>query len=101
MAEQEVNAINHLLEVEQNAQIMTQTAQIDADKKIAAAKAEADSQFKVQYDRIVEQKESEYRNETARILEESEKKIKEYKSEILSAETDTEAFNELLNKVLL
>ena len=81
MAEQEVNAINHLLEVEQNAKAMTISAQEKADKKISQAKAEADSEFKAEFDKIIEQDE------------------KKYKEKITASKLDTASFNQFLDKI--
>ena len=43
MAEEEVNIISHLLEVEQNAYLQAKTAQDDANKKLSDGKAKEDS----------------------------------------------------------
>ncbi|MBQ0052401.1 MAG: hypothetical protein KBT11_10130 [Treponema sp.] len=100
MAEQEVNTINHLLEVEQNAQAMIQSAQIDADKKISVAKAQADSEFKAQFEKIVAENEKSFEEKSAAATAAGEAQIKEYKEKISSANLDFSAFNQLLDKIL-
>lgn len=100
MAEQEVNAINHLLEVEQNARAMTDSAKNTADKKISVAKAQADAMFKEQFEKLVEQDEKEYNEETKSALAENEKQIQEYKEKIKASPVDADSFNKLLDKVL-
>lgn len=100
MAEQEVNAINHLLEIEQNAKAMTDSAKVTADKKISAAKVEADAAFKAQFDKIVMQNESEYQEKTKAALDEKEKQVKDYKEKISAVPVDNDSFNKFLDKVL-
>ena len=101
MAEQEVNAINHLLEVEQNARAMTDSAKITADKKISVAKTHADAMFKEQYEKLVEQDEKEYGEKTKATLADNEKRIQDYKEKIKASPVDVGAFNKFLDKVLL
>lgn len=98
MAEQEVNAINHLLEVEQNAKAMTISAQEKADKKISQAKAEADSEFKAEFEKIVEQDEKKYEEKKRAAIEENENHLKEYKEKITASKLDTASFNQFLDK---
>ncbi len=100
MAEQEVNAINHLLEVEQNARAMTDSAKNTADKKISVAKAQADAMFKEQFEKLVEQDEKKYNEETKSALAENEKQIQEYKEKIKASPVDAASFNKFLDKVL-
>lgn len=100
MAEHEVNVINHLIEVEQNAVAMTENAQAEADKKIALAKTQADSEFKTKFDKIVAECESEYAKKTDEIKNNYSVQIKEYKDKIISSTQDKNSFNKLLDKVL-
>lgn len=100
MAEQEVNAINHLLEVEQNAKAMTDSAKAAADKKISAAKAQADADFKIQFDKLVEQNEKSYDEKTKTLTLENQKKIQDYKDKIKASPVDSDAFNKFLDKIL-
>ena len=65
MSEKEVNTISHLLEVEQNASALTSQAQADADKKIAAAKVQADARFQEQFAQIVSDCEASYIEKTS------------------------------------
>lgn len=100
MAEQEVNAINHLLEVEQNAKAMTDSAKITADKKISAAKTQADEKFKAEFDKIVASDEKAYDEKIKAANAQEQKKIQEYKDKIKSSKVDVDSFNKFLDKVL-
>ena len=100
MSEREINTIAHLLEVEQNANALTFQAQTDADKKIAAAKSQADSEFQSQYRAIVENCEKSFIEKSTALENEKNKKITDYKSKIMASSTDSEAFNSFLDSVL-
>ena len=100
MAEKEVNTIAHLLEMEQKASELTLKAQEDADKKIAAAKAQADANFKEQYEKIVAECEKSYSEKSAQIKQKSDEEIASYKSKISASSKDKAAFNSFLDSVL-
>ena len=80
---------------------MTLKAQEDADKKIAQAKAQADSEFKAQYEQIVTSQESAFNSKIAALQSGKEQKISEYKSKITASPQDKAAFNSYLDSVLL
>ena len=101
MSEKEVNTISHLLEVEQKASELTSQAQLDADKKIAQAKAQADSQFKSEYEKIVAECERNYAQKTAALDDKNLAEIASYKAKISKSAQDTEAFNAFLDSVLV
>lgn len=100
MSEKEVNTISHLLEVEQKATELTSQAQLDADKKIAQAKAQADSQFKSEYEKIVAECEQNYAQRTASLDDKNLEEISSYKSKISESALDVKAFNSFLDSVL-
>ncbi|MCR4821790.1 MAG: hypothetical protein K5873_02825 [Treponema sp.] len=99
MSEKEVNTISHLLEVEQRATELTSQAQLDADKKIAAAKAQADSAFKAEYDKIISDCENNYAEKTSALKAQKEENISSYKNKISSAPLDKSAFNSFLDSI--
>ncbi len=99
MAEQEVNAINHLLEVEQNAKAMTLSAQEKADKRISQAKAEAEIEFKAEVGKIIERDEKIFEEKKKAAIEENEKNIKAYKEKIADSKLDVVSFNQFLDKI--
>ena len=67
MAEQEVDIISHLLDMERNASEVLNQAQSEAEKRISAAKSRADQQFKAQYEKIVADEESRFASETSAV----------------------------------
>ncbi|MBQ9207689.1 MAG: hypothetical protein IJ158_13390 [Treponema sp.] len=101
MSDKEVNTISHLLEVEQKATELASQAQIEADKKIAQAKAQADSEFHAQYKNLVEEQEKLYAEKVASLESAKNKEISEYKSKISAVALESSAFNSFLDSVLL
>ena len=53
MAESEINIINHLIEVELQASSLVKEAQSEADKRLSAARAKADAEYKQKYNEVV------------------------------------------------
>ncbi|MBR1403299.1 MAG: hypothetical protein IJ558_03910 [Treponema sp.] len=100
MSEKEVNTISHLLEVEQNASALTSQAQADADKKIAAAKVQADARFQEQFAQIVSDCEASYIEKTSALDNKKSDQISAYKTKISAAGRDVAAFNQFLDSVL-
>ena len=100
MAEEEVNIISHLLEVEQNAYLQAKTAQDDANKMLSEAKAKSDSEYKAQYDVLVSELEKDYKTQTERIAAEYKKNIDDYKNSVEKTEQDKLAFNAFVKKVI-
>ena len=100
MAEEEVNIISHLLEVEQNAYLQAKTAQDDANKMLSEAKAKADSEYKSQYDVLVSELEKNYKDRAERIAAEYKKNIDDYKNSVEKTEQDKPAFNAFVKKVI-
>lgn len=100
MAEEEVNIISHLLEVEQNAYLQAKNAQEDANKMLSDARAKADSEFKSQFDTIVAELESNYKQRIEQISAEYKKDIENYKESVEKTEQDTSSFNSFLKKVI-
>lgn len=100
MAEQEVGVINHLLEVEQNAAALIQDAQIEADKRINAAKIQAESMYKERYDKLVAEQEDLFAKKSSEIAAKYEQAVSEYKQRIVVSEKHLPAFSELLDNIL-
>lgn len=98
--ENEVEVLNHLLEVERAAATLAIDAKADADKKISAAKSKADAQFKVEFDKIVSENERVYSEKTEKIVADSEKTIKDYKEKISNSSKNIDEFNSYLDKIL-
>ena len=67
MMNEEVNVIGHLLDVEKNAEQLVSDAQIEASKRISAAKAASDSEYKKLYADLAVRLEQEYQEKIAEI----------------------------------
>jgi vacuolar-type H+-ATPase subunit H len=100
MAETEVNVINHLLDVEHQASEMISGAQSEADKRIAAFRAQAETGYKKQYDEIISELESTYKTGTENIINSHIESIRQYKSDIQNIVPDKQSFNKQLDVIL-
>ncbi len=101
MAErEEIKTINHLLEVEKNAQAIIQAAQAEADKKVSMAKAETEKKFRAEFEKMVSEKESEFSAKSEQISLEVKKESEDFKKRISSLTIDVEAFGRFLDGVL-
>ena len=100
MAEQEISTIKHLLEMEEKASALTLQAQEDADKKIAMAKAQADSDFKSQYEKIISECEANFNEKSSLLEKNKDSELSSYKQKISSVPIDSAAFKSFLDSVL-
>lgn len=101
MAENEVNVISHLLEVESQASALIEDAQIESNKRIMQAKTKADEIYYSKYRDSIQTLESEYNQKIKSYEAEHNAEIESYKNKILNSVKDVDAFNALLNKTLL
>jgi vacuolar-type H+-ATPase subunit H len=97
MAETEVNVISHLLNVEHRASEMISGAQAEADKRIAASRAQAETEYKQQYDTVIAGLEADYKTRTDEIARRHNETISQYKINVQNAEQDIQSFNGLLD----
>ncbi|MDD6295091.1 MAG: hypothetical protein ACI4LR_02350 [Treponema sp.] len=100
MMNEEVNVIGHLLDVEKNAEQLVSDAQIEASKRISAAKAASDSEYKKLYADLAVRLEQEYQEKIAEISASHEKNLKVYKEKIQGSEKDEKSFYALLDSIL-
>jgi vacuolar-type H+-ATPase subunit H len=100
MAESEVNVINHLLDVEHQASEMISGAQGEADKRISSFRAQAETEYKKQYDDIIAGFEAGYKKHTEEIDSKHKKTVEQYKSDIQNTAQNKEAFGKLLDTIL-
>lgn len=101
MAENEVNVISHLLEVENQASALIEDAQIESNKRVMAAKTKADEIYYSKYRDSIQILESEYNQKIKSYEAEHNAEIESYKKKILDSAKDVDAFNAFLNKTLL
>lgn len=100
MAGQEADVIGHLLDVERNAAAILTQAGEDAEKRIAAARSQADQRFKTEYDELIARLEKHYTEQTTAAANSYTVAVSAYKEKISAAAKDVPAFNALLDAVL-
>ena len=99
MASNEVDVINHLLEVEKTASAFMATAQNDAEKILSEAKIEADSQFKSRLEKINENLEADLKAKIKACDEKTSAEISSYKERISVSVKNQKDFNSLLDSI--
>ncbi len=100
MAEREIETINHLLEVERNAQNLIKNAQVEADKRLSVAKAEAEKKFRAAFEKSVAEQERLFEEKTAKISADTERAISDFRSRISQTRIEKASFDSFLNSVL-
>ena len=95
----ELDAINHLLEIERDAAVLIDDAKIEADKRIANAKNQYNAQYKSKYEDIVKELESKYNTSIDEISDKYKKEIDAYKNELKEKKQDEGNFSSLLDKL--
>ena len=58
----EIDAINHLLEVEKNASALINDAAQEADRRLSEARSKYNAEYKIRYDQVAARLEAEYQN---------------------------------------
>ena len=96
----ELDAINHLLEIERDAAVLIDDAKIEADKRIASAKNQYNTQYKSKYDEIVKDLDSKYNTSIDEISDKYNKEIDAYKTQLEEKQQNEASFNSLLDKLL-
>ncbi|MCR5763660.1 MAG: hypothetical protein K6G00_09805 [Treponema sp.] len=97
---EEMNAIQHLLEVEADASQLVNEAQNKADVRISEARAQAETEFKKIYAEFACELESHEQAERESIDKEQEVLFNDYVQSLDSTPKDKESFNGLLEKIL-
>ncbi len=91
------DVFNHLLDIENSASTLVFEAQVEADKRISVAKAEANQAFKNEYEKIIADFENNFLQKKQTVKEAQENEYKKY-DEKLNFLKKTEAdFVEFLN----
>ena len=96
----EIDAINHLLEVEKNASMLINDAAQEAERRLSQARSKYNSEYKARYDQIATQLESEYQNNHNIVAEKYQKEIDDYKESLEAKAQNSEAFTSLLDKLI-
>ncbi|MCR5319489.1 MAG: hypothetical protein K6E22_14825 [Treponema sp.] len=97
---EEVDIIEHLLDVERESSQMILDARLEADKIIAESRARAENSFKEQYNSILKGLEAEEASSKEEISRRHEEQFSEYKQSLAAAEKDEKAFRSLLDTLL-
>ena len=96
----ETDVIGHLLNIEQQAADLLLDAQTEADRRIAEARNTAENQYKTQYEKLIQDFESKYSSEVKAVDTIHDSTMSNYKDTINHNETDTTAFDALMNELL-
>ncbi len=96
----ESDIIGHLIEVEHQASSMVLDAQVEADQRIAEARAKSDSRYKDLYDTLVSSLEKQTGEQIEAVKKGYEKKFEEFSVYITKTPKDIPAFEEMLESVL-
>ena len=96
----EIDAINHLLEVEKNASALINDAAQEADRRLSDAHSKYNAQYKERYEAVASNLEAEYQQNHNLIAEKYQKEIDSYKESLAANAQNYEAFSSLLDKLI-
>ena len=96
----EIDAINHLLEVEKNASALINDAAQEVDRRLSEARVKYNSEYKARYDKTAASLEAEYQTNHNSIAEKYQKEIDSYKESLEAKAQNYEAFSFFLNKLI-
>jgi len=82
MVDSIADVINHLIEHEQQAEGLLQEARTEADQRIAKARSDAEADYKVRYEQIIDNLEAVYKVRYAEIEKTSQEKSAEYRGSL-------------------
>ena len=102
MAEQneELKMINHLLEVEKDANSLISEAMETSEKKISEARAKYNAEYKEKTEKIIEELKNNYEASINKISEEHNRQIDEYKTYLEAKPQNYDNFEKFLDKQL-
>lgn len=95
----ELELINHLLEVEKNASILVEEAKKEADAKKTEATAIFNKEYKSKYDSAMAEKKAEYESKINQINENHQKELQGFKEQLESKPVNKAAFTKLLDSL--
>lgn len=97
---EETDVISHLIEVERQAATLLMDAQVEADKRISAAKTKADEKYRSGYEKAVADVEAEFKTAIGQISVKHDEVFSQYIDEVKAVPKNEAAFNELLDNLL-
>lgn len=96
----ELKMINHLLDVEKDANYLISQAMEESGKKIEAARAKYNAEYKQKIDLIIEELKNNYDSSVNQILESHKKQIDEFQAYLESKEQNYSEFSKVLEKLM-
>ena len=96
----EIDAINHLLEVEKNAAALISDAAEEADRRLSQARAQYNAEYKNRYEKEAARLEAEFQTAHEQIAEKYQKEIDSYKESLAAKPQDSKAFSATLEKLI-
>ena len=96
----EIDAINHLLEVEKNDSALINDAAQEVDRRLSEAHSKYTAQYKQRYDEVAARLEAEYQQNHNTVAEKYQKEIDSYKESLEAKAQNYEAFSSLLDKLI-
>ena len=96
----EIDVIQHLLDVEREAAQVIQDAQKEADSRIAAARAKSDAQFKTQYTEMYAQLDAEAQKRMKEAGEHHDAELASFKNSLKETPKNNVAFNSFMDSLL-
>lgn len=97
---EEINVINHLLNVEKNAAVLIDNALKEAENRTSQARNQSNTQFKEKYDSFVADMEAEYNKTVQLKKDEHEKELQSFKDNLQNQKINNSEFNKVLDGLL-
>ena len=96
----ELKMINHLLDVEKDANYVITQAMEEAGKKVEAARAKSNAEYKQKVDESIEDQKNKFDSASKEILESHKKQIEDYQLFLQSKKQNYADFSKLLEKLM-
>ncbi len=96
----EVDVIQHLMEIEKEASTSILEAQKSADEIIALARTDSENQFKEKYSLIVKEIEKNEEQKKVEIKVQSQAALEDYKKSLVNSKKNTNAFETSFEEIL-
>ncbi len=98
--EEEINVINHLLQVEKESALLIDEALQEAEKRLSKARGQFNQEYKEKYDQGIAVLEEKYKQSVEQANINHEKIIADFKEGLNSKKQNPSQFNKLLENLL-
>lgn len=98
--EEEINVINHLLQVEKESALLIDEALQEAEKRLSKARGKFNQEYKEKYDKGVEVLEEKQKKAVEQATLNHDKIIQDFKDGLKNKKQDPAKFNKLLESLL-